>query len=110
MSLNIELRGKDGKMHAYEEKNVSAQKMLDALDMVPSNYPELNERQFYEKNVDFIAGLFTDKRVTSEAILLGINGWDLDDFITDVGAQLMGYDPKVVLESESPEVKLGNES
>lgn len=110
MAIRIKLRGKDGKQHFYEEKNVSAQKMLDMLDLNYTTYPDLTQRQFYEKQVDFIAGIFTDKRVNRQSILNGVMAWELDGFLQDVAGQVMGYDPKVQLESESPEMTSDNES
>lgn len=110
MSIKIQLRGKDGKQHFYEEKNVSAQKMLDMLDLNTTNYPDLSQRQFYEKQIDFTASLFSDKRVNRQAILNGLMAWELDEFLQDVAGQVMGYDPKVQLESESPEMTSDNES
>lgn len=110
MAIRIKLRGKDGKFHFYEEKNVSAQKMLDMLDLNPANYPELSRREFYEKQIDFTASLFKDKRVTRQAILNGLMAWELDSTLEDIAGQLMGYDPKVTLESESPETMLETKS
>ncbi|WP_284185652.1 phage tail assembly chaperone G [Latilactobacillus sakei] len=109
MSVQIQLRGKDGKLHTFEEKHITAGKRLEMMDLVPEQYPDVSSREFYEIELDFIAGLFKDERVSREAILEGIDSWNLDNFMQGVMAQLMGYDPKVILESESPETKSNNE-
>lgn len=109
MSVQIQLLGQDGKLHTYEEKHITARKRLEMMDLVREKYPDASSREFYEIELDFVASLFEDERVTRETILDGVEAWDLDNFMEGVMAQLMGYDPKVILESESPETKSNNE-
>lgn len=64
----------------YTEDHVSGQKYLDLLTLITdldSKMGKITQVESIEAQVNFIAGLFSHQDVTPEAILKGVDAWDL---------------------------------
>lgn len=101
--VRIKLRGKDGKLHVYEQMWVSTRKLLEAMEITRDNYP--SERELNQKQVEFIASVFDQKEITPDAILDGVAAWDFNKFVDNFLDQLLGVDPNSQQEEESAEPK-----
>lgn len=103
MALSITLYNpKSKEKKTYTQDFVPLKKQLELLQLVPENYPDLNEAGWLEKNVEFSANLFDSKAVTSEAILNGIESADFEEFLERAQNSVYGVDPKKAETVEKP--------
>lgn len=93
--LEFKVTDKDGKEAVFRQRAVPTQKLIEFMELTPENYTELTtQADWIKKNAEFIASLFDNKRVTPDFLLSHINAWDWSDFVDQIGAQMLGVDPK----------------
>ena len=92
--LELTLHTKDGE-ETYKQEHVSGQKYLDLLNMDI----EFNEKlgimtrvEQIEKQLDYIAGLFDNTKVTAQYILEGTDSWDVEPMIDRIMGIVLGVD------------------
>ncbi|WP_445505821.1 phage tail assembly chaperone G [Niallia sp. 03091] len=92
--LRIELRNKKGEKVVYEQEFVSAKRVRVALEMQVEfdNNPELTELEYTDKMVEFVAGTFTDKKLTTDDIWEGLESHIFYDELDRIFNQVMGKD------------------
>ena len=95
--LKIELINKNGEKVVYEQGFVSARRVYAALEMQKEfdNNPELTELEQAEKMVEFVAGTFDDKKVTTDAIWDGLESRNFYEEMFRILDQVMGKDKEI---------------
>lgn len=101
-TLKIELLV-DGKKKTFSENFIPAGEMLEALDLIEVDNSERKLRDIYEERVTFLAKVFTDTAVTTDAIWSGFNAIDFDDRSFSLICQVAGVDPKKLQTPTTPE-------
>ena len=91
--LKIELLV-DGKKKTFSESFIPASHILDALDLIEVDNSERKLRDIYDERVNFLAKLFTNPAVTTDAIWAGFNAIDFNEKTYDLICKVAGVDPK----------------
>ncbi|MEH0962453.1 hypothetical protein V6M83_01490 [Streptococcus anginosus] len=109
--LRLELKKKNGDAVVYEQDKVPASRVLDFWNI--QEKLEAGDTSYTPKNylldrIDYCASLFSAKSVTREAILEGLNAWELEETIDDIILTAVGVkkevDPKLMeLVQQKPE-------
>lgn len=92
--LEITLHSKDGDV-TYTEEHVSGQKYLDYLTMLDDfskQSTELTGVEVIKKRLEFVSGLFSNKSLTPEAILMGTDPWDLNPTLDRITNVILGVE------------------
>lgn len=100
--LKIDLLVND-KMQTFTEKFVPASRILEALDLIEKDNSNRKLRDVFTERVDFLAKVFTDQKVTADAIWEGFNALDFDQVTFDLVCQVAGVDPKKLQTQLIPE-------
>lgn len=113
MKLELTLFDKDGNPVTYSQDRVPGQKLLDYWEMmtdIEENIGQYSLPDIVGKKAEFVANLFDHKNVTGEAIITGLNAWNLIETIESIinkATGIEGDDPKLpelvqeVLENDS---------
>ncbi len=91
--LKIDLKNEKGETNHYVETFVPSMKVLELMELnVKISKNELDYAQSLQSKVDFVASVFSDPRVTSDAILDGLPSWELNPKIDELADQIMGLE------------------
>lgn len=101
--LEFTVKEKDGKLHTYRQETVTTNSLIEWMELTPEKYPDLDQPGWIKKDAEFIAKLYSDKKITKNFLLEHINSWDWDDFVSKTQLQLIGADPKKVEPAEETE-------
>lgn len=78
----------------YTQAWFSTRKVLELLDLTEENYPELDASGWIYKNAEFVASLFDDSEVTTDAILDGVPSNEFNNLWDKAQEAVLGIDPK----------------
>ena len=92
--LELNLHTKTGDVQ-YEEHHVSGQKYLDLMNMKIEfeKAKTITIVDVLEERLKFTASLFSDKKVTAEAILQGTDPWELIPMLDRIEDAVLGVVP-----------------
>lgn len=92
--LELNLHTKTGDIK-YEEHHVSGQKYLDLMNMKIGfeKAKTITVVDVVEERLKFTASLFSDEKVTAEAILQGTDPWELIPMLDRIEAAILGVVP-----------------
>lgn len=92
--LELNLHTKTGDIK-YEEHHVSGQKYLDLMNMKIGfeKAKTITVVDVVEERLKFTASLFSDKKVTAEAILQGTDPWELIPMLDRIENAVLGVVP-----------------
>ncbi|MFH7579697.1 hypothetical protein KQP89_08955 [Lactiplantibacillus plantarum] len=93
----------DGKKQTFTESFIPAGRILDALDLIETDNSDRKLRDVFEERVAFLAKVFTNPLVTTEAIWNGSNAIDFDDRTFAIICKVAGVDPKKLQMATTPE-------
>ena len=108
--LQADIRTKNGKIKHIEQTFVPTSKTIEYLELSPEKYPDLSQGEWIKKDAEFIASLFTETKVTAKELIDGMDVFEFNEFLGTVGNQLLGVDPKKLVEEPLVEVKQESES
>nr|DAF53313.1 MAG TPA: hypothetical protein [Siphoviridae sp. ctHjK2] len=97
--LSITLFDENGDKVSYEQDKVPGKRVLDFWDLQEKcASPDYTPKQNLLDRVDFVASLFDQKAVTADAILNGLNSWELEGTVDNLILTAVGVrhedDPK----------------
>ena len=97
-TLTLDLHMND-KIEHFEQDFVPFRKHIEMLKMNEKvSQGGITELEWLEKKATFIASLFSDKRVTMDAILDGLSSTTANEEMERVIGQMLGIDPNDVTE------------
>ncbi|MFC4652635.1 phage tail assembly chaperone G [Lactococcus nasutitermitis] len=94
--LEITLHEKGGD-NTYKQNHVSGQKYLDLWTMqeaIEKNIDTYSRVQILEKQIEYIASLFADDKLTAKQILQGTDPWELVPTINRLVNAVLGTEEK----------------
>lgn len=90
--LEIILHEKGGDV-TYKQNHVSGQKYLDFWELQEKiEAGNLTTVEIITSRLEFIAGLFSDDKLTPEQVLKGLDPWELDETINRLNNIVLGVD------------------
>ncbi|WP_270345243.1 phage tail assembly chaperone G [Lactococcus petauri] len=90
--LEIILHEKGGDV-TYKQNHVSGQKYLDFWELQEKiEAGNLTTVEVITLRLEFIAGLFSDDKLTAEEVLRGLDPWELDETINRLNSIVLGVD------------------
>ena len=103
--LSITLFDENGDSVTYNQDKVPGKRVLDFWDLQEKYAnPDYNPKQNLLDRLDFVASLFDAKAVTPEAVLNGLNAWDLEETIDNIILTAVGVnrddDPKELISAQ----------
>lgn len=92
--IRLELKNEKGQTDTFIQKNIPMQKLIEAVEL-QDDFEQRKIKTNVEgvlRKIDFVAGCFEDKRVTTEAILKGLDARQFEEVIEGVINIVMGID------------------
>ncbi|MCG3096714.1 hypothetical protein L8T26_05105 [Lactococcus petauri] len=90
--LEIILHEKGGDV-TYKQNHVSGQKYLDFWELQEKiEAGNLTTVEIITLRLEFVAGLFSDDKLTPEQVLRGLDPWELDETINRLNSIVLGVD------------------
>lgn len=97
MTLKLTLLDpKTKKSKTYTQDFISLRRQVELLELTTEKFPDLTESEWQIKNAEYIAKLFDNPEVTTDAILDGISTKAWLELYNQVNLEVMGIDPKEV--------------
>jgi len=100
-NLKIELLNSKGKKETFKEDFVPAIKVIKALDLIEESGGDKALKEIDQNMVDFVVDVFSDEKVTSEAVWNGLNALDFNATLLDIVYKVAGVDPKKMQATET---------
>ena len=97
--LSITLFDKNGDVVTYTQDKVPGKRVLDFWELQEKySNPDYTPKQNLLDRLEFVASLFDAKAVTADAILNGLNAWELEETVDNLILTAVGVhredDPK----------------
>lgn len=97
--LSITLFDENGDKVTYKQDSVPGKRVLDFWELQEKyTNPDYTPKENLLDRVEFVASLFDAKAVTSDAILNGLNAWELEETVDNLILTAVGVrhedDPK----------------
>lgn len=92
--IRLELKNEKGQTDTFIQKNIPMQKLIEAVEL----QDDFEQRKIKTnvdgvlRKIDFVASCFEDERVTTEAILKGLDARQFEEVIEGVINIVMGID------------------
>lgn len=83
--IRLTLQNKEGKEDNFIEKFIPAQKLIDLLELeIEMKDGKYDNVSGTIAKIDFVAGLFSDERVTTKSILKGLDAREVQSVTQDI--------------------------
>lgn len=92
--IRLELKNEKGQTDTFIQKNIPMQKLIEAVEL-QDDFEQRKIKTNVEgvlRKIGFVAGCFEDERVTTEAILQGLDARQFEEVIEGVINIVMGID------------------